>query len=343
MELIDRYVHAVGRQLPRNKRADIEAELRSALTDSLEARSQGEPTQDQVVAVLKEFGQPEKVAASYWPEGQYLIGPRLFPLFRMVVGIALTVFVVVQLVLFGVTAVFNPGALPSIEFFSDLINSAFMAFGVIVIVFAVLQRFDVRPEMEKEDWNPLDLPAAKETDDIKRTDLVVEMIFGLIFLAILIFLGDEIGFIVHPGSVILLNPVLPAYIPLIILALLLSLGLDVFLLWRGRWEIWSRLAKIGLNLFGIGILIVLLTSHNAWLVAQGAGGFLSVLETLEAGAFSDEQMVQIIGMQAFRMAFIIALIVTVVDTVRQIYHLLKRLFGRTGSMAYPSTGAGTSQ
>ena len=34
MELIDRYVHAVGRQLPRKKRADIEAELRSALTDS---------------------------------------------------------------------------------------------------------------------------------------------------------------------------------------------------------------------------------------------------------------------------------------------------------------------
>ncbi len=161
----------------------------------------------------------------------------------------------------------------------------------------------------------------------RRTDLVVEMIFSLIFLAILIFLGDKIGFIVHPGAVIFLNPVLPAYIPLIILALLLSLGLDVFLLWRGRWEIWSRLAKIGLNLLGIGILIVLLTSHNAWLVAQGAGGFLSVLDTLEAGAFSDEQIVQIIGMQAFRMAFIIALIATVVDTVRQAYHLVRRLAG----------------
>ena len=327
MELIDRYVHAVGRQLPRNKRADIEAELRSALTDSLEARSQGEPTQDQVVAVLKEFGRPEKVAASYWPEGQYLIGPRLFPLFRMVVGIALTVFVVVQLVLVGVTAVFNPGALPGIDFFSDLVNSAFMAFGVIVIVFAVLQRFDVRPEMEKEDWNPLDLPAVKETDDIKRTDLVVEMIFTLIFLAVFIFLPDKIGFIVNPGSEIIFNPVLPAYIPLIILAFLLSLGLDVFLLWRGRWEIWSRLAKIGLNLFGIGILIVLLTAHNAWLVEHGAGGFLSILETLPQGNLSDEAVVQIIGMQVFRMAFIIALIATAVDTVRQVYHLVRRLTG----------------
>lgn len=325
MELIDRYVSAVGRQLPRNKRADIEAELRSALTDSLEARSQGEPTQDQVVAVLKEFGKPEKVAASYWPEGQYLVGPRLFPLFRMVVGIALTVFVVVQLVLVGITAVFTPEALPGIEFFSDLINSAFMAFGVIVIVFAVLQRFGVQPELEKEDWNPLELPEAEVSDDIKRTDLVVEMIFSLIFLAVFIFLPDKIGFIVSPGSDIILNPVLPAYIPLIILAFLLSLGLDVFLLWRGRWEIWSRLAKIGLNLFGIGLLIVLLTAHNAWLAAHGAGGFLSVLETLPQGDLSDEAVVQIIGMQVFRMAFIIALIATVVDTVRQVYHLVRRL------------------
>jgi hypothetical protein len=325
MELIDRYVSAVGRQLPRNKRADIEAELRSALTDSLEARSQGEPTQDQVVAVLKEFGKPEKVAASYWPEGQYLVGPRLFPLFRMVVGIALTVFVVVQLVLVGITAVFTPEALPGIEFFSDLINSAFMAFGVIVIVFAVLQRFGVQPELEKEDWNPLELPEAEVSDDIKRADLVVEMIFSLIFLAVFIFLPDKIGFIVSPGSDIILNPVLPAYIPLIILAFLLSLGLDVFLLWRGRWEIWSRLAKIGLNLFGIGLLIVLLTAHNAWLAAHGAGGFLSVLETLPQGDLSDEAVVQIIGMQVFRMAFIIALIATAVDTVRQVYHLVRRL------------------
>jgi hypothetical protein len=327
MDLIDRYVHAVGRQLPRDKRADIETELRSALTDSLEARSQGEPTQDQVVAVLKEFGRPEKVAASYWPEGQYLIGPRLFPLFKMVVGIALTVLVIVQLVLIGVTAVFNPGELPSFEFFSDLINGAFTAFGVIVIVFAVLQRFAVNPEMEKEDWNPLDLPVVTEKDEIKRSDLVVELVFSLIFLAVFIFLPDKIGFIVRPGTEIILNPVLPAYIPLIIVAFLLSIGLDIFLLWRGRWEIWSRLAKIGLNLFGIGILIVLLTSHNAWLAAHGAGGFLSVLESLPQGNLSDEAVVQIIGMQVFRMGFIIALIVTSVDTVRQIYSLVKKLVG----------------
>ena len=38
MDLIDRYVHEVGRYLPRKNRADIQAELRSLLIDTLEAR-----------------------------------------------------------------------------------------------------------------------------------------------------------------------------------------------------------------------------------------------------------------------------------------------------------------
>ena len=39
MELIERYLQAIGRQLPRSQRADILSELRSALMDTLEARS----------------------------------------------------------------------------------------------------------------------------------------------------------------------------------------------------------------------------------------------------------------------------------------------------------------
>jgi uncharacterized membrane protein len=107
MEFIDRYVQQVGRQLPRKKRRDIMAELQSTLVDTLEARVGGEPSVDDEIELLKEFGPPQKVAASYWPEGQYLIGPRLYPLFRMVLGIVLLVFVIVQLVLFGVAVVFN--------------------------------------------------------------------------------------------------------------------------------------------------------------------------------------------------------------------------------------------
>ena len=40
-ELIERYVHRVGRYLPGKERAEIEAELRSQIQDQLEDRYEG--------------------------------------------------------------------------------------------------------------------------------------------------------------------------------------------------------------------------------------------------------------------------------------------------------------
>ena len=41
MNIIDRYLHEVGRFLPRKNREDILAEIRSHLSDTLEERVQG--------------------------------------------------------------------------------------------------------------------------------------------------------------------------------------------------------------------------------------------------------------------------------------------------------------
>ncbi len=328
MELIDRYVYEVGRRLPRKNRADIQVELRSTLVDTLEARVGGEPTQEDEVELLKEFGPPQQVAASYWPQGQYLIGPSLYPLFRMVVGIALLAFVIVQLVLLGIALVFNQEVLTFtsvLEIFSGLIGSVFTAFGIMVIVFAVLQRFDVKPDMDDEDWDPRQLPQIEEAETVSRGGTVAEIAFGLVIIGILLFLPEKIGFVIAPGLEIILNPVLSSYIPLLILSLLLGIALDVVLLWRGRWETWTRLAKIGTNLFAIYVLYVLITGHNAWLVQEGVGGFFSFVETFSESAFPNQESILVLGMHAFRLAFSIALIVIAVDTVRLIYQLIKRL------------------
>ena len=72
--------------------------------------------------------------------------------------------------------------------------------------------------------------------------------------------------------------------------------------------------------------MVLLSGHNAWLAEQGVGGggFLSFLDTLSEGVFDQEATLLILGMQAFRMALIIAAIVVSVDTVKMVYQLVKR-------------------
>ena len=67
MELIERYLQEIGRHLPANKRADILSELRSSLDDSLEARTNGQPSEEAIVQIIKEMGAPRKVAASYYP------------------------------------------------------------------------------------------------------------------------------------------------------------------------------------------------------------------------------------------------------------------------------------
>lgn len=325
MDLIERYVYEVGRQLPRKKRADIQVELKSTLVDTLEDRVEGEPSQEDEIKLLKEFGPPRKVAASYWPQGQYLIGPNLFPLFRMVVGIALMVFVIVQLVLLGIAVVFEQEVLTFLsvlDIFSEMIGSVFMAFSIIVIVFAILQWFDVKPD-EDEEWDPRELPEIEPKDTVNRTGTVVEITFSLVIIAVLLFLPDKIGVWVSPGTEILINPVISSYIPLMILSILLGIALDVILLWRGKWETATRLAKIATNLFSIYVLYVLIAGHNAWLDEHGVGGLLSFLDTLGEGIF-DRDATLILGMQAFRIAFIVAVIVISIDTANMIYQLVKR-------------------
>ena len=103
MNLIDKYIAEVGKHLPRRNRADIEAEIRSTLEDMLEERTQGTGPADEatVMQLLKEYGSPREVAATYKTH-QYLIGPRLFPIFEMVVRIVFAVVAGASLIGLGV-------------------------------------------------------------------------------------------------------------------------------------------------------------------------------------------------------------------------------------------------
>ena len=92
-EMIDRYIHEVGRHLPRKQRTDITLELRTLIQDALDAETEagaGEPTTKMTAAVLQEFGEPEEIAAKYRPQ-RHLIGPALFPIYRSGISIAIIV------------------------------------------------------------------------------------------------------------------------------------------------------------------------------------------------------------------------------------------------------------
>ncbi len=320
MELIDRYIYEVGRHLPRKDRSDIQIELRSLLVDALEERAAGEPTEAEIVALLQEFGSPKKVAASYYPEGQYLIGPALYPLFRLVTGIVLAAVTGAQILAWAVAYFIAQQPFTPVQALTGLLNSLPASLGMVVIVFAILQRLEVRPETEEAPWDPHDLPHVQDVEPIKRGERIFEIVFSIVILVVLIFLPERVGFVSTPGGRFFANPVIPQYIGWITIVLLAGIGLDIYLLWQGRWQASTRIAKIAVNLLSIFILFLLVQGHTAWLAEQGAAGLFTGLERLPEDIASGGQL---IGMHAYRMAFGVALIVMVIDTLALVYRLVR--------------------
>ena len=319
MNLIDRYVHEVGRHLPRKSRSDIQAELRSSLIDALEDRAGLEPAEDEVVELLKEFGPPKAVAASYNPERQFLIGPALFPLFRLVAGIVLAAVLGAQLLAWGVAYFIAQDLIAPLEALAALLNSIPSALGMVVIVFAILQWFEVRPETEGEPWDPDNLPEVNEAETVKRGERVFGITMGIVILVVLVFFPESIGFMTTPGGEFFTNPVIAQYIGWISFSLLVGMGLDIYLLWQRRWGTITRIAKIAANLLSIIILFLLVQGHTAWLADHGSSGIFAAIEQLTdiTGGW------QVIGMEAFRLGFGVALIVMSLETLVMIFRLVR--------------------
>jgi hypothetical protein len=325
MSLLERYLHEVGRYLPGKNREDILAELRSSLSDSLEGRFGSSPTDEQVATLLKETGEPRKVAASYSNSGQYLIGPDLYPFFSMVAGIVLVAVVGAQLIAFAVAAMAGDGIAASMETWLGLLSSIPSALGSVVIVFYILQRVGVKPELDKKDWDPMTLPQVSDDQKIKRGDHIVGIIFGSIFIAILA-IPERIGLYQSFNGPFFVDPILMQYAYLLILALTAGIALDAYMLWQGRWTLGSRVARIAVNLFQIGILSFFLNAHTAWLTSHGAGGFLPTLESLTTGFTGN---LQLFTMETFRLVFLIALVVTVIQTIVELVKLVRLSLSKT--------------
>jgi hypothetical protein len=268
---IDRYVAEVGRMLPAGKRADVEQEIRSLLQDAVDASAPGaEPGDEQVFAVLRQFGPPREMAARYGAS-QYLIGPLLYPTFmtvlRVVVGIVLAVN------LFAVVlAVAQSAVAPGIgEIVGGVVGGVLQAAAWVTLVFALLERLNLR-EMEKIDqaWDPRALPAAGNVDRVSVVETIFTVIFNSIFIVLFAFNLDSQGSFIVQGSdwasTPIFSPAFMRYVPWLIALLAADVLLAVATLIRGRWTPLLRVVGIGVNLFGVALAWVMLTGPNlaAW-------------------------------------------------------------------------------
>ena len=275
MNLLDKYVAEVGKYLPRNQRADIEKEIRSTLEDMLEERNQaGVADETAVVALLKEYGAPRKVAESYIGP-RYLIGPQLYPTFELVVKIVMAVLLGVGLFGYVMSAAITK-SFAGTEFFSflgqfwmGLLGGMMNAFGSIAIVFAILERVLPASEIEKEtkdEWDPADLAKEPDPDEVKTSEAIVTIIFTVIGLVIFNLYPDMVGIFFNTDGEWSFIPILSdaffTYLPWINLLGVLQIVFNLYLLRQKTWTVFTRLCNIAIELGTIALAIAMLNGPS---------------------------------------------------------------------------------
>ena len=190
MQLLERYLQAVKFWLPKEQKEDIIAELSEDIRsqiDEKEAELSRKLNEPELESILKQRGRPILVANRYLPQ-EHLIGPVLFPIYRLVIKIVLLCYLVpwtltwIFLLISGYSAKFAAqswvAALGSL--WASLWSTAFLAVSMVTLIFAILERVQ-RKSHFLEEWNPRKLPPVNNPNLISRFNSIVELAANLFF------------------------------------------------------------------------------------------------------------------------------------------------------------------
>lgn len=199
-DLINRYVYAVVRRLPISMRNDVDKELHSIISDTLEARcGEVQPTEKDVKVVLTELGTPSELSAKYDPNGERsLISKEYFPTYFMVLKICLACTFFGLLVAGIINLIIDPPRFGSAadnffgiwQFISSalgtLVSAAVSVFGGVTLIFAFMQDKGVNIDGSTDELSRL--PAVPENSAvIKRSECIVGIVFSTLFLLLMCF------------------------------------------------------------------------------------------------------------------------------------------------------------
>jgi hypothetical protein len=320
MNLIDRYVREVGNHLlVLQGREDIEKELRSTLEDMLEERSEkeGRPVDEAMeIELLKEYGSPDEVATTYNPH-PYLIGPRIFPLFLKILKIVLlstafgmTVVMIIQLItqtpLMGseFTEVLGDGL-------GNILSTVIAASGYVVLIFAIIERTVPDLRISKEDfnekWDPASLAKEPDPDSVNRGELIAEIVFTFIGLAII----NEIFYIP------VFSDEFRKFVPWINAIFVTEILLDIYLLRKAVWDTATRIVKIVMEVGTIVIASIMLYTPNVITFSE------EIIKNVPENSSADIQVVARVFDIGVSIAFIVVIIVASVELVKAAIGLIR--------------------
>lgn len=319
MNLLERYLQAVGEHLPGRGKADTLAELRTNLIAEIEGREEelARPlTEDEVAALLARHGRPVLVAARYRPQ-QFLIGPGLFPLYWLTLKKSLPLVVLaytaVQVFAFaansgGFRLGLAIGHFPTVL----LIFWAVMTLGFAAFEYA--QGRYIGPVHWTKPWDPRDLPDATDDKAPSMAGRIADLVVSLLFIAWLLAVPNQLFLILGPGAALqqFHVGVAPAWHTIywqIAALFALTIPLKIAALYRtsARWRGWLALATHALGTLALAVVV----EARMYLVPLHGAGSAPSVANLALVSYS------------INLSFRIALAVSVIKFVWDLFQLLR--------------------
>lgn len=284
MELVNRYIAAVQRELPQAKQQEIGRELNANIMDQIDAltEQQGKLGDEDIADLLIKMGHPRQVAHQFSPL-QPLIDTTLMPLYKNTLFMVLGILFLLKVV--GMTAAWLSsvdmgfiGYLHGLA--SGFIESACFAFTAITLAFAFMPVNSAKASCKQSKWRPELLPKAEPSwQYIDLSDIFTDLA-TYVFLLLVVWYPLWIAPETLPQNATLLSDsarlILQWASPVIVLGLLNSL-------WQLRIRIWSKFLLLGNIVINFAAMLIILYLANS-------SPLLNVAPEQWQGVFSHKQV-----------------------------------------------------
>ncbi|MCA0385234.1 MAG: hypothetical protein LCH34_06495 [Firmicutes bacterium] len=251
--MIKKYLFNISNLLPPSGRAEIIKEIEAGLYDYLEEHfGHGEYSDAQLEAAILSMGHPKQVADSYRGRSYALISGRYFDLYWLVLKIALVASFVGLTFAIAIGDLFNTTNQEPIllSFFIDLLSAfwdvGLNVFAVVTLIFALVQYYSPLDEEDASDvkWDEKVFHALQDySTSVSLTDMIFEIFFTAVGIAV--------------ATTLLPNVLAGPYSRVIILSISAVFGtqilLNCYLLFKGSWQMSSRLLTVVLNVISIAL------------------------------------------------------------------------------------------
>lgn len=328
MDLIERYIYAVGQKIWSKNRKDIENELRTILYDNLDEVTKGEEATDQQIQdILKKFGSPGEVASRYNTTEKHLIGPNVYDLYVLVLKIALIltfVGVTIGTITSFVTMSSDANAIGRLLLVIPQYLAAFAtSFGYVTAIFYLIERFGTSEEIKIDsDWSPDKLPKlVSEQDRVKRIGIIINIILIIFALVIFTFYPNQISISYTSGDgwvrfSALSEVALKQYLPLWNIVWVLSLIMNTILLRMGKWSLHTKIFKSILSIASIIILAMMIKGPD----------LLSIESLTAAMVQTGQDMTEVLQMllTLFKTIYAVIIVIIAVELGMDIYKYFKQ-------------------